>query len=43
MQSIQKHFADALTPQQFELLADILRPVQNHLHPESDAVLAGEG
>jgi DNA-binding MarR family transcriptional regulator len=33
MRSIKRHFADALTPQQFAALADILRSMQNHLHP----------
>jgi DNA-binding MarR family transcriptional regulator len=32
--AIKKHFADALTPEQFEALADILRALQNHLHPQ---------
>jgi DNA-binding MarR family transcriptional regulator len=31
--AIKKHFADALTPQQFQALADILRALQSHLHP----------
>ncbi len=33
MRAIKKHFADALTPEQFEALADVLRALQNHLHP----------
>lgn len=33
--AIKRHFADALTPEQFEALADILRALQNHLHPEA--------
>jgi DNA-binding MarR family transcriptional regulator len=33
MRAIKKHFADALTAQQFEALADILRALQSHLHP----------
>jgi hypothetical protein len=33
MRSIKRHFADALTPEQFAALADVLRSVQNHLHP----------
>jgi DNA-binding MarR family transcriptional regulator len=32
--AIKKHFADALTPEQFESLAHILRSLQHHLHPE---------
>jgi hypothetical protein len=35
MRAIKKHFADALTPGQFDELADILETLQNHLHPES--------
>jgi DNA-binding MarR family transcriptional regulator len=34
MRAIKKHFADALTPQQFEALADVLQALQSHLHPE---------
>jgi DNA-binding MarR family transcriptional regulator len=33
MRAIKKHFADALTPQQFEALAGVLRALQSHLHP----------
>jgi DNA-binding MarR family transcriptional regulator len=33
MRSIKKHFADALTPEQFAALADVLRSLQEHLHP----------
>src|SRR6266496_4867928 len=33
MRAIKKHFADALTPEQFEALAEILAALQNHLHP----------
>jgi DNA-binding MarR family transcriptional regulator len=33
MRSIKRHFADALTPEQFVALADILISLQNHLHP----------
>jgi DNA-binding MarR family transcriptional regulator len=32
MRAIKKHFADALTPQQFEALAGVLRALQSHLH-----------
>jgi DNA-binding MarR family transcriptional regulator len=42
MRAIKKHFADALTPEQFEALADILRALDNHLHPQPTA-RAGEG
>ena len=34
LRAIKKHFADALTPEQFEALAEILEALQNHLHPE---------
>ncbi|MDQ1717455.1 MAG: hypothetical protein QOE71_3237 [Pseudonocardiales bacterium] len=37
MRAIKLHFADALTPEQFQALADILQALQNHLHPESMA------
>jgi DNA-binding MarR family transcriptional regulator len=33
MRSIKRHFADALTPEQFTALREILRSLQNHLHP----------
>jgi DNA-binding MarR family transcriptional regulator len=33
MRSIKRHFADALTSDQFAALADILGSLQNHLHP----------
>jgi DNA-binding MarR family transcriptional regulator len=33
MRSIKRHFADALTPEQFAALGDILVSLQNHLHP----------
>jgi DNA-binding MarR family transcriptional regulator len=35
--AIKKHFADALTPGQFEALAEILDALQSHLHPERTA------
>jgi DNA-binding MarR family transcriptional regulator len=41
--AIKRHFADALTPQQFEALADILQALQNHLHPEPAAARARDG
>jgi DNA-binding MarR family transcriptional regulator len=31
MRAIKKHFADALTPEQFQALAGILQGLQNHL------------
>jgi DNA-binding MarR family transcriptional regulator len=43
MRAIKKHFADALTPEQFEALADILQALQTHLHPESTVGPAGDG
>jgi DNA-binding MarR family transcriptional regulator len=33
MRSIKRHFADALTPEQFVALGEILVSLQNHLHP----------
>jgi DNA-binding MarR family transcriptional regulator len=36
VKAIKKSFADALTPEQFEALADILQALQSHLHPESN-------
>lgn len=33
MRAIKKHFADALTAEQFEALAGILRALQSHQHP----------
>jgi DNA-binding MarR family transcriptional regulator len=33
MRSIKRHFADVLTADQFNALTDILRSLQNHLHP----------
>lgn len=38
---IKASFADALTPEQFEALGDILRTLQNHLHPERTAGESG--
>ena len=34
MRSIKRHFADALTPEQFVALADALVSLQNHLQPD---------
>jgi DNA-binding MarR family transcriptional regulator len=33
MRAIKKHFADALTPAQFDALADVLDALRCHLHP----------
>jgi DNA-binding MarR family transcriptional regulator len=43
MRAIKKHFADALTPEQFEALADIVHALQNHLHPARVAGRARPG
>ena len=43
MRAIKKHFADALTPEQFEALADILQALQSHLHPELTVARARGG
>jgi DNA-binding MarR family transcriptional regulator len=32
--AIKKHFADALTPEQFDALADVLHALRTHLHPD---------
>jgi DNA-binding MarR family transcriptional regulator len=37
LRAVKKHFADALTTEQFEALADILRALQSHLHPDLNA------
>jgi DNA-binding MarR family transcriptional regulator len=37
MRAIKEHFADALTPQQFDALADVLQTLQDHLHPKPTA------
>jgi DNA-binding MarR family transcriptional regulator len=34
MRAIKKHFADALTPAQFDALDDVLQALQAHLHGE---------
>lgn len=41
LKAIKKNFADALTPEQFEALADILQALQQHLHPEAAARIGG--
>src|SRR5258705_7746436 len=43
MRAIKQHFADALTREQFEALADVLQALQNHLHPKRAAARAGDG
>jgi DNA-binding MarR family transcriptional regulator len=35
--AIKKHFANALTPEQFDALADILRTLQNHIQADGDS------
>jgi DNA-binding MarR family transcriptional regulator len=35
LRAIKRHFADALTPEQFDALAEILDAVRRHLHRES--------
>jgi DNA-binding MarR family transcriptional regulator len=34
LRAIKKHFADALTPEQFEALAGIMQALESHLHGE---------
>jgi DNA-binding MarR family transcriptional regulator len=47
--AIKEHFADALSPEQFDALADILRTLQDHLrrekpeHAGGNAPVAGAG
>lgn len=43
LRAIKKHFADALTPTQFEALADIMQALENHLHPDMSAARAAGG
>lgn len=43
LRAIKKHFADALTPEQFEALADIMQALQSHLHGEPAVSHAGDG
>lgn len=42
MRAIKKHFADALTPEQFEALAQVLQALQSHLHPGLIARAGGD-
>jgi DNA-binding MarR family transcriptional regulator len=42
LSAIKKYFADALTPEQFDALADILQTLQNHLHPQLAVAAAGD-
>ena len=41
LRAIKKYFADALTPEQLEALADVLQSLQRHLHSELGASRAG--
>jgi DNA-binding MarR family transcriptional regulator len=41
--AIKTYFADALTPEQFEALADILRALRSHLDAEPARGRAGDG
>jgi DNA-binding MarR family transcriptional regulator len=43
LRAIKRHFADALTPEQFEALADIMQALQSHLHSEPAVSHAGGG
>ncbi|MDX6431679.1 MAG: hypothetical protein QOE54_4045 [Streptosporangiaceae bacterium] len=43
MRAIKKQFADALTPEQFEALADVLQALQHHLRAESTLARAKGG
>jgi DNA-binding MarR family transcriptional regulator len=41
MRAIKKHFADALTPEQFEALGDVLRALNHHLYRDASARSGG--
>lgn len=41
MRAIKKHFADALTPEQLEALAEVLQTLQRHLHGKVSASRPG--
>jgi DNA-binding MarR family transcriptional regulator len=41
LRAVKKYFADALTPEQFEALADILEGLRIHLHPEPAGTRGG--
>jgi len=41
LREVQRRFADALTPAQFEALADVLDAIGRHLHPRSSAQAGG--
>jgi DNA-binding MarR family transcriptional regulator len=41
LRAIKKHFANALTPEQLEALADVLQSLQRHLHGEASAGRTG--
>ncbi len=43
MRAIKRHFADALTPDQFEALADVLQALRDHLHRAPAEVGTGGG
>ncbi|MGI8330474.1 MarR family winged helix-turn-helix transcriptional regulator [Actinomadura scrupuli] len=43
MRAIKKHFADALTPEQFEALADVLRALRHHLGAQSAPARSRDG
>jgi DNA-binding MarR family transcriptional regulator len=43
MKAVKMHFADALTPEQFAALADILQALQSHLRAGSAVARSGEG
>ncbi|MGH3195717.1 MAG: MarR family winged helix-turn-helix transcriptional regulator [Streptosporangiaceae bacterium] len=42
MRAIKKYFADALTPEQFEALAGVLRALQDHLRGETGSNQGGQ-
>jgi DNA-binding MarR family transcriptional regulator len=42
VRAVQAHFADALTPEQLDALAEILAALQRHLHSDPPVRAAGE-
>jgi DNA-binding MarR family transcriptional regulator len=42
LRAVKRYFADALTPDQFEALGEILQALQNRLHPERASAHAME-
>jgi DNA-binding MarR family transcriptional regulator len=43
LRAVKKHFADALTPNQLEALAEVLQALQDHRHPVRSTTHARDG